>query len=59
MLHLLRNSLYGAHRMLQYSVPGIADVQSVCTQYAGDLMAEPMKPALTIEYSIEMGRYRI
>ena len=35
-------------------IPGIADVQSVCTQYGADLMAEHIKLALTIEYSVNM-----
>ena len=52
MLHLLRNSLHGAHRMLQYLE--LPDVQSVCTQYAADLMAEQMKLALTIEYNVHI-----
>ena len=35
-------------------MPGIADVRSVCTQYAADLMAEQMKLALIIEYSVNI-----
>ena len=36
------------------AIPGIADVQSVCNQYAADLMAEQMKLALTIEYTVHI-----
>ena len=36
------------------SISGVAEVQSICTQYAADLMVEQMKLALTIEYTVQI-----
>ena len=36
------------------AISGIAEVQSICTQYAADLIAEQMKLALTIEYTVQI-----
>jgi len=35
------------------AIPEVAEVQSVCTRYAADLMVEQVKLTLTIEYIIK------
>ena len=35
-------------------ISGVAEVQSICTQYAVDLMVEQMKLAITIEYTVQV-----
>lgn len=37
---------------LDTAISGIAEVQSICTQYAADLITEQMKLPLTIKYTV-------
>ena len=53
MLLSLRNLRLDVQKTTKY-IPGVPEIQSICTQYAADLIVNQLKLARTVEYKVQV-----